>query len=118
MHDLTVFEFAVKLTRQLDTVVHGLGAVRESRSAGSDLVDPERRAPTGAHIIRDEVFDETRPLSGVSGGRGFAPHLITPPPPPTRDAGPTSTNSTKQLLGLYSPLSTCLVTNPQSPYFH
>src|SRR5258707_1349199 len=69
MHDLTTFEFAVTLTRQLDTVVHGFGAVRESLTAGSDLVDPERRAPTGAHIIGNDVLDKTRPLSGVSSRR-------------------------------------------------
>src|SRR5712664_1327605 len=100
MHDLTAFEFAVKLTGQLDTVVHGFGAVRESRSAGSDLVDTERCAPTGAHIIRDEVLDETLPLSGVSGRRVVDRHLISRPQLPACDAVNPSRNSGEQLIGL------------------
>src|SRR5258708_39729079 len=100
MHDLTTFEFAVELTGQLDTVVHGFGAVGESRSAGSDLVDPERRAPTGAHIIRNEVPDETRPLSGVSRRRVVDGHLISRPQLPARDAGDPTRNSREQLIGL------------------
>src|SRR5713101_2512745 len=100
MHDLTAFEFAVKLTRQLDTVVHGFGAVRESRSTGSDLVDPERRAPAGAHIIRNEVLDETRPLSGVSRRRVVDRHLIRRPQLSARDTRDPPRNSREQLIGL------------------
>src|SRR5229473_4263272 len=99
MHDLTALELAVNLTGQLDAVVHGFGAVRESRSAGSDLVDPERRAPTGAHVIRDEVLDETCPLSGVSGRRVVDRHLISRPQLPARDACDPSRNSREQLIG-------------------
>src|SRR6267154_3218361 len=118
MHDLTAFEFAAKLTRQLDTEVHGFGAVRESRSAGSDLVDPEQRAPTGAHIIRDEVLDETRPLSGVSGRRVVDRHLISRPQLPARDAGDPSRNSREQLIGLNDTFSTGIVTSHDASYFH
>src|SRR5260370_40874194 len=117
MHDLTVFEFAVKLTRQLDTVVPGLGAVRESRGAGSDLVDPERRAPTGAHIIRDFVFDETRPLSSVSGHRVVDRHLISRPQLATHDAGDPSRNSRDQLIGLNNGYSTGIGTSHDASYF-
>src|SRR6266478_7050885 len=117
MHDLTAFEFAVKLTGQLDTVVHGFGAVRESRSAGSDLVDAERRAPAGAHIIRDFVLDETRPLSGVSGRRIVDRHLISRPQLPARDAGDPSRNSRDQLIGLNDGYSTVIVTSHDASYF-
>jgi hypothetical protein len=67
VYDLTAVEFEVNFTRQHHHVVHGFGSVRESRMAGGPLVDPERRAPTVAHIIA--VLDETRPLGGVSGRR-------------------------------------------------
>lgn len=38
MYDLTIVEFAVNLAGQQDCVVHGFGAVRESRIAGSEFV--------------------------------------------------------------------------------
>src|SRR5258708_16186968 len=103
MHDLTAFEFAVKLTRQLDTVVHGFGAVRESRSAGSDLFDPERCAPTGARIIRDEGRDETRPLSAGCGRRVGARHFSSRPHLPASPPSTPSANSAQPPIALPSP---------------
>src|ERR1700733_16009223 len=44
MHDLIIFEFAIKLTRQLNRVVHGFRAVRESHTSGSELVNSARFA--------------------------------------------------------------------------
>src|SRR6266404_5735893 len=48
-HDI-VFEFAIKLTRQLNRVVHGFRAMFESHASGSEFVHSERRAATAAQI--------------------------------------------------------------------
>src|SRR5258708_13981080 len=114
---LTAFELAVNLTRHPDAVVHGFGAVRESLIAGKDLVDPDRRAPTGAHIIGKDVLDETRPLSGVSGRRVVDRHLISRPELDARDAA-KSPNSSQQLIVLNDGYSIAIVTDHYTAYFH
>jgi hypothetical protein len=41
MHDLIIFEFAIKLARQQNRVVHGFRAMRESCASGSEFVNSE-----------------------------------------------------------------------------
>ena len=77
MHDLIIFEFAIKLARQLNRVVHGFRAVRESHASGSEFVNSERRAATVAHVIG--VLNETGSLGGASGCRVVDRHLIGRP---------------------------------------
>src|ERR1700741_4550303 len=115
-HDLIVFEFAIKLTRQQNRVVHGFRAVCESHTSGSEFVNSERRAATVAHVI--SVFNETGSLGGVSRRRVVDRHLISRPDLRARDARSYPRNCCDQFIGLNNCFSSGIVTGYDASYIH
>jgi len=116
MCDLIIFEFAIKLARQLNRVVHGFRAVRESHASGSEFVNSERRAATVAHVIG--VLNETGSLGGVSRRRVVDRHLISRPDLRARDARSYPRNCCDLFIGLNNCFSSGIVTGYDASYIH
>src|SRR6202051_4582154 len=115
-HELIVFELAIKLTRQLNRVVHGFRAVCESHTSGSEFVNSERCAATVAHVIG--VLNETGSLGGVSRRRVVDRHLISRPDLRTRDARSYPRNCCDLFVGLNNCFSGGIVTGYDASYLH